>query len=131
MVEVEKSGDVCSVIADSVEPAMHLVGASTLCSYMLERDSVSLKLLPRSVRQLAGFAPRALHGAEAGVGARGCQGSAEASSLGWGGRRRVVGRSGLLCRCRPVRLGVAKVIGGGQVELGGLLRRGGPRGGRR
>lgn len=91
---------------------------------MLEGDGVGSQLLSRPVRQLTRLAVgrRALHGAEAGVGAGGSEGSGGGGRFGLAGAHVVAAEEGLLYRSGAVRLGVGEVVGGGEEELGrGLL----------
>lgn len=86
---------------------------------MLKRHGIRLQLLLGPVRQARGVRGGALHGAEAAVGARGRQ-LAEGQRLAGALRaqRRVVSEQRLGRGRGAVGLGVAKVVGGREVELG-------------
>jgi hypothetical protein len=90
---------------------------------VLEGDCVGSQLLSRPVRQLTRLAVgrRGLDGAEAGVGAGGSEGSSGGCRLALAGAHAVAAEEGLLYRSGAVWLGVGKVVGGGEEELGGRL----------
>lgn len=110
-----------------------LVRPSSLHPHLLEGDGVCLKLLSCLVGQLTCLTGGggALDGAEAAVRARGGEVSGGHRSRSGGS---IVVEVRLLYRRAAVRLSVAEIVGGGEVELGGRRSRGGgriPRVGRR